>query len=100
MFLTAVEKLKSKGGSIQPAKAPLQALEREKKRGSMLSSTLAACFTDGVNPISRQMQNTSSGNSLQETQRHSPLVFNDSQDRGGALRGDGNREPSEHPADG
>jgi len=66
----------------------------------MLSSTLAAYLTDGVNSRSRQRQNSSSGNNLQETQRHSPLVFNDGQDRGGALREDGNREPSGHPADG
>ena len=66
----------------------------------MLYPTLPACFTDGVDPRSRQRQNSSSGNHLQETQRHGPSVFNDSQDRGGALRGDGNREPGGHPADG
>ena len=100
LFLPAVEKLKSKGRSVQPTKAPLQAPERGKKGGSMLSSTLAAYLTDGVNSRSRQRQNSSSGNNLQETQRHSPLVFNDGQDRGGGLREDANGEPSGHPADG
>jgi len=66
----------------------------------MLCSTLPACLTDGVNHRSRQRQNSSSGNSLQETQRHSPLVFNGGQDHGGALREEGNREPDGHPADG
>ena len=66
----------------------------------MLCSTLAACLTDNVNPRSRQRQNSSSGNNLQETQRHGPLVFNGSQDRGGSLRENGIRELSGHPADG
>jgi len=66
----------------------------------MLSSALSACLTDGVNRRSRQRQNSLSGNHLQETQHHGPLVFNDSQDHGGALRADGIREPSVHPADG
>ena len=100
LFSSAAEKVEWKRNRpMQPMKTLLRAPEREKKGSSTLRSALATCLPDSAVSRSRKRQNSASGHDSREIQRHSPLVFDGSQDNGGVLRGDGNGEPSEHPAD-